>query len=289
MSAFEYLAPADDDELVACLQQARTPVTVIGGGTMVVPEITFGQVVPGTVLDLSRAGLVGISPGDGHVLVGAMTTYRQLCEHDGRAPHLPLLPEVALGITGGPQIRNRGTVGGSAAYGNPSSDVPATLAALEARLRLRSPQGTRTVGTDDFFLGAFRTCRRPDEVLVAIEVPSRPRTAHGYYKLKLSQSSWPIVTAATVVQPDRRLRVAVGGLAAVPVVLQLDRPADASDPDWLGHVRESLEEKVADVGGAWTDVLAEGRYRMRVAPTVISRSVARVAAAEAAHARREQE
>ena len=159
-----YTRPTDVDGVTAAL--ADGDAVVVGGGTMVVPEMTHGRVRPSAVVDLARAGLAGITRGDGAWVVGAMTTYTEL-----ERSAVPLLATVARGITGGPQIRNRGTVGGSASHANPSSDVPAALVALSARLRLAKTGGVREVAAADFFVGAFRTAREPDEVLTAITVP----------------------------------------------------------------------------------------------------------------------
>jgi CO/xanthine dehydrogenase FAD-binding subunit len=253
------------DEVAADL--ADGDAVVVGGGTMVVPDMTHGRTRPAAVVDLGRAGLGGITRGDGAWVVGAMCTYTDL-----ERSAVPLLATVARGITGGPQIRNRGTAGGSASYANPSSDVPAVLVALEARLRLVRVDGVREVPAAEFFLGAFRTAREPDEVLTAVAVPDPPGAA-GYVKFKLVEGSWPIVTAATVAGPS--LRVVLGGAAAVPVPLTLDRPSSGTtDPAWREHVRAEVGRGLADAGGPWDDVLAPGHYRARIAPVIAARSVA---------------
>lgn len=260
-----YSRPSDVDGVTAALAGGDT--VVVGGGTMVVPDMTHGRTRPAAVVDLARAGLAGITRGDGVWVVGAMTTYADL-----ERSVVPLLATVARGITGGPQIRNRGTAGGSASYANPSSDVPAALVALAARLRLARVGGVREVPAADFFLGAFRTAREPDEVLTAVTVPD-PGGAVGYVKFKLAEGSWPIVTAATVAGPV--LRVVLGGAAAVPVALTLDRPAGGTDdPAWRDHVRTEVGRGLAEAGGPWDDVLAPGDYRARIAPVIAARSVA---------------
>ncbi|MGB3441026.1 MAG: FAD binding domain-containing protein [Actinophytocola sp.] len=250
-----YLRPADVDGVTAAL--ADGDAVVVGGGTMVVPEMTHGRVRPSAVVDLAKAGLAGITRGDGEWVVGAMTTYTEL-----ERSAVPLLATVARGITGGPQIRNRGTVGGSASYANPSSDVPAALVALGARLRIAKAGGVREVAAGDFFLGAFRTAREPDEVLTAITVPDTD-SGLGYVKFKLAEGSWPIVTAATVAGPT--IRVALGGAAAAPVALELERVA------WREQLWSEVDKLLTE---PWDDVLAPGHYRARIAPVIAARSVA---------------
>jgi CO/xanthine dehydrogenase FAD-binding subunit len=250
-----YTRPADVDGVTAAL--ADGDAVVVGGGTVVVPEMTHGRVRPSAVVDLARAGLAGITRGDGVWVVGAMTTYTEL-----ERSAVPLLATVARGVTGGPQIRNRGTVGGSASYANPSSDVPAALVALSARLRLAKAGGVREVAAADFFAGAFRTVREPDEVLTAITVPDT-EAAPGYLKFKLVEGSWPIVTAATLAGPT--IRVVLGGATAVPVAVELARDS------WRDQLRSEVDRVLTR---PWDDVLAPGHYRARIAPVIAARSVA---------------
>lgn len=250
-----YTRPSDVDGVTAAL--AGGDAVVVGGGTMVVPDMTHGRVRPAAVVELAKAGLAGITRGDGGWVIGAMTTYTELERSD-----VPLLATVARGITGGPQIRNRGTVGGSASYANPSSDVPAVLVALGARLRLAKAGGAREVPAADFFLGAFRTARQPDEVLTAITVPD-PGASPGYLKFKLVEGSWPIVTAAALAGPT--IRVVLGGAAAVPVALELERVS------WQEQLRSAVDRLLTE---PWDDVLAPGHYRARIAPVIAARSVA---------------
>ncbi|OLF14097.1 hypothetical protein BLA60_02735 [Actinophytocola xinjiangensis] len=260
-----FTRPPDLDGVTTAL--AGGDALVVGGGTMVVPELTHGRVDPPAVVDLSHAGLDGLTRAGGWV-VGAMVTYTALERAD-----VPLLSRVARGITGGPQIRNRGTAGGSASYANPSSDVPACLVALDARLRLASVRGVREVAAAEFFLGAFRTVREPDEVLTEILL-SDVDGKIGYLKFKLVEGSWPIVTAATVARPTA-VRVVLGGAAAVPVAVELDPPpAGTTDPAWRAHVASVVERGIDEAGGGWDDVLAPGGYRRRIAPVIAARSVA---------------
>ncbi|WP_434441631.1 FAD binding domain-containing protein [Lentzea sp. E54] len=253
-----YTAPRDVEGVVAAL--ANGDGLAIGGGTMLVPDLTHGKSRPGVLVDLSRAGLAGITATGEGAVVGAMTTYADLMAAD-----VPLLPRVARGITGGPQIRHRGTAGGSACYANPASDVPACLVALKARMRLASVRGEREVGAEEFFTGGFRTVREPDEVLTAFTVP-RTDTAIGYLKFKLAESSWPIVTAAALVGAAT-VRVAIGGAAATPVVVEVERES------WNQTHREAVLAALDDTE-PWSDVLADAAYRRRIASVIADRAVA---------------
>ncbi|GGM81735.1 carbon monoxide dehydrogenase [Thermopolyspora flexuosa] len=273
---FGYHAPPDLDGVVAALAEARGDVVVLGGGTMIIPDLTHGRASADVVVDLSRAGLSGIREEGDEVVVGATTTYTEVLSDDRAAALVPLLRTLSSGITGGPQIRNKGTIGGSAAYANPCSDVPACLVALGARMRLASARGVREVPAEEFYTGAFATVRRRDEVLAAIVLP-RPDGTAGYTKLKLAESSWPIVTAAVVSRPDGSLRVAIGAVAETPRLIDVEPPsAGVDDPAWRDHVRRAVAAAVPE---PWSDLLADGAYRMRVAPAIVARSVAKALAA----------
>lgn len=250
-----YSRPTDVNGVTEAL--ADGDAVVIGGGTMVVPEMTHGRVRPSAVVDLAAAGLAGISRDDDGWVIGAMTSYTELEKSSA-----PLLPTVARGITGGPQIRNRGTVGGSASYANPSSDMPAALVAVGAQMRLASTKGVREIPAAEFFRGAFETAREPDEALIAIRVPDSPAD-FGYLKFKLAESSWPIVTAATVVA-DTTIRIVIGAAAAKPFTVQVPRES------WQEELKPAIERALAD---PWDDVLAPGHYRARIAPVIAARSV----------------
>jgi len=269
---FAYHAPTDLDGVVAAL--AGHDAVVVGGGTMIVPDLTHGRTSADAVVDLSRAGLSGITRAGDTVVVGATTTYTQILRDGGES--VAPLRRVAGGITGGPQIRNRGTVGGSACYANPSSEVPAVLVALGARLRLVSAAGVREIAAEDFFTGAFTTARRSDEVLAALVLPG-PAGPFGYRKLKLAESSWPIATAACVPLPGGGLRLALGGVAVTPLVVHLE----SDDP---GHVRAEVGRVLTE---PWSDVLADGDYRRRVAPVAALRAIGELRAAEESRGVRE--
>ena len=276
-----YFAPTDLDGVLRALDGADERTVVVGGGTMVVPTMTHGHLVPTVIVDLVRSGLDGVREEDGAIVIGAMTTYSSLLAGERerrREPGHPLnlLVRAASGITGGPQIRNKGTLGGSAAYANPSSDVPGCLVALDARVRLASSRGVREVSAAEFYLGAFRTARRPDEVLSALVLPRGTATAWGYVKFKLVESSWPVVTSAAAVLPGGGLRVGVGGAADRPVPLDLPAPSEGTDdPAWRALVADEFARALGTRGAVPVDdVLADARYRTDITPVIVARSVA---------------
>jgi CO/xanthine dehydrogenase FAD-binding subunit len=277
----EYHAPASADEAVGLLDGAGAETVVLGGGTWVVPELTYGDRAAGRVVDLRRAGLGGVRDDGDAIVVGATTTYAELLAAPASA-RVPLLRTLAAGITGGAQVRNAGTLGGSACYASPSSDVPAALVALGAVLRLRSAAGDRELPAAEFLTGASTTALRPDELLVELRVPAPADARHGYVKLKFGGSSWPIATGACV------LRVAGGTVEAAALALGgvEGRPLALDLGDLVGRpLAEVAGEDVgaradAAVTDPYADVLADAGYRRSVAGVVARRAFAQAVTGE---------
>lgn len=269
---FEYRAPETMPEALALLDTASAEVAVMAGGTWLVPNMTLAVQQPSLVLDAKRLGLNGIFEDGDEVVVGALATYQDMLSSDLIRAHLPLLSDMAGKITGGPQIVGQGTIGGSACYANPSSDVPACLLALRSRLCLAASHGRRQIDAHSFYQGAFKTGRLPSEILIAIRIPKMPREARfGYHKLKFSTGSWPIVTAAVVSWPiagDRLIhRLAIGGANAVPVMLEGETTAARED-------LAALSERAAGlVVNEWADELAGPGYRRAVTPAIVLKAL----------------
>lgn len=249
---FSLHVPESVGAAVAIAAEHGSDAMALAGGTVLIPEVVAGRRRPRVVVDLRRSGLDGV----GSTFVGATATYRALSSQPG------LLGAMAKGITGGAQLRNWATIGGSLAFANPSSDAPAVVLALEATVVARSARGERRLAAGDFFLDAFRTALAADELLIGFEFP--PGDGFGYHKLKFGESSWPVVTAAAS-RRDGRLRVAVGGAAAVPFVVAVESVAD---------VEEAIHAALAE---PWSDVLASADYRRRVAPLIARRAAESIA------------
>ena len=272
---FAYICPASVAEATQALADAGGGAAALAGGTWLVPHMSRAERRPSVVVDLRRLGLRGVWEQDGAIILGACTTYDDLKTSVLVRDALPVLAIMAHGITGGRGITGQGTIGGSACYASPASDIPGCLVALDARLRLTNGEGVRDVAAAAFFTGPFQTARRADEVLSAIVVdrPDGPVYA-GYHKLKLSGGSWPIVTAACCL--TRRAggvhaTIAIGAAGPVPAVARAWLPS--ADPALL--VRLSAAAAGALVAG-WDDELADAAYRLAVAP-----EVGRLAVAEA--------
>jgi len=273
---FHYAAPVDVQELDRTM--AESGVTVLGGGTWVLPELTAGIREPACIADLRLLGFNRIQPVAGAIEVGAMVTYAQLIRAGatlGGASRLLAL--MASGITGGAQLRNLGTVGGSACYASPASDVPAVLVALQAMMQLRGPAGARELAAEDFFAGAFTAAIASDEVLTHITIPVDDGDLQlGYQKFKLCESSYPIATAACLLRlnPDGTVasaRIAVGAVCPTPQVVPVDDLVVGSLP---AEAATKLVERVRDVcSEPYEDVLASADYRRSISGVIAKRAL----------------
>jgi carbon-monoxide dehydrogenase medium subunit len=260
---FDYAAPTELHEALEWLGEAPDATAVVAGGTWTIVEMTRGRREPQRVLDLRRCRMNEIREETDEIAVGATATYTEVQRSPVITQSLPVLAEMAGGITGGPPIRNRGTIGGSACYANPASDVPAVLVGLNASLRLRSATTARELPAEEFFRGAFTTALEPGELLTEIVFP-RPAvgTVSGYYKFKLCASSWPIATALCTVVDASPRRLALGGVSHRPIAVPLTGI----------NVGEAA---AAALETPWDYVLADGEYRRRITPVVARRAYER--------------
>ncbi|HEY3472995.1 MAG TPA: xanthine dehydrogenase family protein subunit M [Anaerolineales bacterium] len=171
---FEYHAPETMEEALFLLHNYGGEAKLLAGGQSLVPAMNFRVAQPSVLVDLNRIAELGyIREDDECMRIGAMTRERTLEFEPRISQHYPLLAE-AMPHVAHPQIRNRGTLGGSLANADPAAELPVTMLALGARMKLRSSGGERWVDAQDFFLGMFTTAIAPEELLVEIELPSLP-------------------------------------------------------------------------------------------------------------------
>ena len=264
-ASFEYHAPTSADEAAELVSSLEGETAVISGGTWVVPEMTHGVRRPRHVVDLRQAGLAGVARENGSLVIGTTATYTDVFQA-GAAGEIEALETMVAGVTGGAQIHNQGTLGGSACYANPGSDAPGLLVGLDATLRLVRGNSRREVAAGDFFQDSFRTTLESGELLTAIVVPVPPAGARsGYYKFKLNESSWPIATACCLADAEGSvMRLAVGGVSPTPVVVEA--AVGATHPD-------TVATAVGDTAfEPWSDALADGAYRRKIAHVVARRA-----------------
>jgi carbon-monoxide dehydrogenase medium subunit len=201
--AFDYHAPRTVGEAVALLGSLGSDAKLLAGGHSLLPMMKLRFAQPAHLIDLNRIdSLRGIREDGATIRIGAMTVENDLITSPVLQARVPLLPEAAA-LIADPQVRNRGTIGGDIAHGDPANDHPALSLALDASFVIAGPNGERTVKADDFFLGLYTTALAEDEILVEIRVPAfTPKTGWGYEKLKRKTGDWATAGAAVVLRLD---------------------------------------------------------------------------------------
>ena len=171
---FDYVAPATIDEACAVLAEAGGGATVLAGGQTLMPLLNLRMSQPFVVIDLAKvSGLAGITVSAEGVRIGAMTRQADALASAELAQALPALAR-ALAHVGHHQTRNRGTIGGSIALGEPAAELPACAVALGASIEVQSVRGTRSIPADAFYLGPYLTVLEADEIVTAITFPAWP-------------------------------------------------------------------------------------------------------------------
>ena len=199
--AFDYHAPHTVAEAIALLSSLGDDAKLLAGGHSLLPMMKLRFAQPGALIDINRIPeLRGISEQGGVIRIGAMTSENELIASPLLQAKLPLLVEAAL-LIADPQVRNRGTIGGDIAHGDPGNDHPAISMALDATFVLQGPKGERQVKAVDFFHGTYMTALAEDEILTAILIaPFAAGTGYAYQKLKRKTGDWATAGAAVVLR-----------------------------------------------------------------------------------------
>ena len=195
-AAFDYVRAESAEHAVKLLGEHGDEAKLLAGGHSLLPLMKLRLATPSVLVDLGRvSNLSYINDGGDHVAVGALTRHHDLEHSDLLGTEAPLLRHAA-GQVGDPQVRHRGTIGGSIAHGDPASDLPAVLLALRATLVAQGPGGTREIPVDDFFTGFLETALAPDEVLTEIRVPKAAGAGWSFQKFNRRAQDWAIVGVA---------------------------------------------------------------------------------------------
>ena len=168
---FDYHAPGSLEEALSLLE-SLDDAKVMSGGQSLLPMLKLRLASPANIVDIGRIpGLDSIAESDGHLRIGALVTETALEESAVVAERYPILLDTAK-VIADPLVRNRATICGNVAHGDPANDHPATMIALRAQMVATGPDGERTIGVDDFFHGLFMTALAPGEILTEIRIPA---------------------------------------------------------------------------------------------------------------------
>ncbi len=279
--AFAYHRPGTLGEALELLEAHPFEAKPLAGGQSLVPAMNFRLATPAMLVDLNRVpDLDRIEAGpDRSLRLGAMTRQRAVERSALAAQAAPLLLE-ALPHVAHPQIRNRGTVGGSLAHADPSAELPAVMVALDARFRCRSRRGERWIPAAEFFLGLFATALEPGELLVEIEVPRAvPRTGWAFEEAARRHGDYALAGVAVVVAlagdgTCRSARAVLFGVGEGPVVarhlaaaLEGCRPDEATIAAAAAALDSDLDPP--------SDIHATGAYRRHLSRVLVRRALAR--------------
>ena len=250
---FDYVRAASVDEAIEVLAEHGDDARVLAGGQSLVAMLNMRLLAPEVVVDISRVpDLAKIARADDAIEIGAAVTQAAAQRYDGLNAHLPLVAR-ALPFVGHYQTRARGTVCGSIAHADPSSELPLCLAALDGEVVLRSSRGTRVVAAADFQLDVLTTACEPDEMIVAVRFPLHaPGDGCAFTEFGIRHGDFAIVAVA-VIASATQVRMAIGGCS--------DRPHVAEFPPLAG---EALAQRLNAL--AWSlpfddDHHASARYR----------------------------
>ena len=202
-AAFDYVAPDTLEGAVQALADGGGDAKLLAGGHSLIPLMKLRLAAPSMLVDLRRVpGIHGIQRENGTWRIGAMTRHAEL----ERTPDLGVVAQAAATIAD-PQVRNRGTIGGSLAHGDPASDLPAVMLVCEASVTLQSRDGQRTLPADELFRDYLETAVAPGEVLTEIRVPAMDGWGHGYQKFNRRSEDWAMVgVSALVKRPGTSVR-----------------------------------------------------------------------------------
>lgn len=276
----DYAAPETLAEAVALLADASREAKVIAGGQSLMPMLNMRLARPELLVDLRRVdGLDHIREEHGAIRIGAMTSKREVEQSPLVRERLPLLHAATLHV-GHPQIRSRGTVGGSMAQADPAAEYPCVAVALGATMRVVGPGGERTIPAADFFVTYLTTALEEDEILVEVSFPvPAPGTGWSFTEISRRHGDFALAGAAITVALD-----GAGTVADSAIVLFGVGPGPVRAHAAEARIRggrpgdELYREAGAAVAAALTDppadVHADSEYRRHLAVTMTTRGLA---------------
>ncbi|PYP37375.1 MAG: molybdopterin dehydrogenase [Gemmatimonadetes bacterium] len=280
-AAFEYFAPATVDQALALLAAHGGEAKPLAGGQSLIPAMNFRLARPRALVDLNRiAELSYIRSAKGGTTIGAMTRQRAVEQSDVVTRGAPLLAE-AMPAIAHPQIRNRGTIGGSLAHADPSAELPAVMLALDAAFRARSVTGERTIPASEFFKGMLETALAPDELLVEIGLRPMPdRSGTAFLEVARRHGDYALVGIAVVVTLDgqgrcKAARIALLSVGDGPVLaVEAGKTLTGQVPS-AEMVRAAADAAATRDVDPPSDIHASAAYRRRLVAVLTRRALGR--------------
>jgi len=260
---FDYVAAESAAHALDLLAAHGDDAKVLAGGHSLLPMMKLRLAAPEVLIDISGVTeLAGVAVDGDELVIGAATRHADLAGSALVRADAPLLAHAAS-LVGDPQIRHRGTIGGSLAHADPAADLPMALVALGGSVELRGLGGTRRVSAGDFFTGFFETCLAPGELLIAVRVPRLPGVGWGYQKFTRRANDWAIVGAAAI---DGR--IALANMGPTPI-----RATAAEEALAGGASVADAAALAADGTSPGEDIHADRGYREHLARVLTRRAL----------------
>ena len=272
-TGFDYEVAESVDQALELLR-SKEDAKLLAGGHSLLPLMKLRLARPGTLIDIGRlTDLRGVRDAGDHLAIGALTRHHQLNTDPVANEHCPLIA-YAAGLVGDPQVRHRGTIGGSLAHGDPASDLPTISLVLDAVIVARGPNGERTIDAKDFFIGFFETALGEDEVITEVRVPKVGSAGWSYLKFRQRALDWATVGVAALVGASNGsiegARVGLTNMGQTPL------RAPAVEAALAGAPRDSVRtaaEKADEGTDPPSDTWASADFRRHLSRVLTTRAV----------------
>jgi aerobic carbon-monoxide dehydrogenase medium subunit len=273
--AFDYEVAESVDHAIDLLGQHGDEAKLLAGGHSLLPIMKLRLAAPAVLVDLGHVEELKYVRDEGdHIAIGAMTRHTDV-------EHNPLLQEqcgllsYTASLVGDPQVRHRGTIGGSISHGDAASDLPSALLGLEGTFVIKGPGGERTVAAGDFFEDYLQTALAPDEVLTEIRVPKLgPNSGWSYKKFNRRAQDWAVVGVAAVVEKSNgsisSARIGLTNMGSTPLRATATEGAlSGADTSSVAEAASSAAEGTSPA----SDIAASAEYRRHLARVLTRRAV----------------
>ena len=266
-AAFDYQRADSIEHAIALITQAGDEAKFLAGGHSLLPLMKLRLAQPSLLIDITHITDANtITETDTHLTIGALTRHHDIEHSPLLHQHAPLLAHAAKHV-GDPQVRHRGTIGGSIAHADPASDLPATILALGATLTAQSTRGTRTINATDFYTGFLETTLAPDELLTTITIPKTTGAGWSFQKFNRRAQDWAIVGVAAHHSPTQS-GIALINMGPTPILATTVTNALRN-----GATAKEAAQHATDHTDATTDLNATTTYRNHLAKTLVERAL----------------
>jgi len=272
--AFDYEVAESVDHAIELLGQHGEEAKLLAGGHSLLPIMKLRLAAPTVLIDLGRIDDLNYVRDEGdHLAIGAMTRHTDMERDATLKEHCGLIAYTAS-LVGDPQVRHRGTIGGSISHGDAASDLPSALLALEATFVVKGPGGERNVAAGDFFEDYLQTTLAPDEVLTEIRVPKLGGAGWSYKKFNRRAQDWAVVGVAAVVERSNgsigSARIGLTNMGSTPLrATAAENALSGADPSSVAEATGSADEGTSPS----SDIAASDEYRRHLARVLSRRAV----------------